>query len=316
MPRKPRIEYPGAFYHIICRGNNREQLFKEERDYKMFLESVETKKRRYEFILYCYNLMPNHLHLLLETVEEPLSRIMCSLLTRYARYFNNKYKRTGHVFERRYKAILCQKENYLLELIRYIHLNDKRAGIVKEIGEWKWSSYRAYIGVENSEIVDIKAILSMFNKNIAIARKKFVKFIYEGISIGKKGEYYPPDTFPYLGDAEFIEDISKRYGEVRRSEKVKIRIGLDKLANKVSEKTGISMEEMRISSNKSKEISSARKILSYIAIYYAGYRMVDVARYLRCSFSTTSVQLRKIKGEKENIERAEAIVSDIKKKKK
>lgn len=123
-------------------------------------------------------------------------------------------------------------------------------------------------------------------------------------------------SFPYLGDAEFIEDISKRYGEVRRSERVKVRIGLDKLANEVSEKTGISQEEMRISSNKSKEISSARKILSYIAIYYAGYRMVDVARYLRCSGSTITVQLRKIKGEKENIERAEAIVFDIKKEKK
>ena len=127
MARKPRIEFPGAFYHIIVRGNNRQKIFADDEDYKYFLGRLNHYKERFKFVLFAYVLMPNHIHLLLETGEVPLSRIMQSLQFTYTQKFNRRHKKVGHLFQGRYKAILCQKESYLLELIRYIVLNPVRA---------------------------------------------------------------------------------------------------------------------------------------------------------------------------------------------
>ena len=166
MPRKPRIEYNGAMYHVISRGNNRKQLFFVEADYKEFLRCINITQKRYPFILYAYQLMPNHIHLLVETKENKLSEIMQSILTRYARYFNKKYKMVGHLFQGRYKAILCQKEDYLLELIRYIHLNCVRAKLAGDPAQWIWSSHKVYLGLEKSPLISEQEVLGLFNKNI------------------------------------------------------------------------------------------------------------------------------------------------------
>jgi len=310
MPRKPRIEFQGAFYHVICRGNNKQEIFAGDNDYREFLKGIKITKARYGFLLYCYNLIPNHLHLAVETSNEPLSRIMCSLLTRYARYFNSRHKRTGHVFEKRYKAILCQKESYLLEMLRYIHLNDVRAGLTGRPGDWKWSSYRTYMGAAQDDIVDTKKILSIFDKKVSVARKKFAEFVHDGINMKSKEEFYPPDTFPYLGDTEFVKDLSKKYGEIRRWDKIRVRITLEKLAGKISGKTGIDIAEMQ-ASYKSKNISSARKMFSVIAVYYAGYKATQVAKYLNCSISAISRYLRDARMIISNQKTVEKIVEDV-----
>ena len=132
MARKPRIHFPGALYHVITRGNRRQGIFLDEKDLQRFLTYLSDCKNRFPFRLYAYALMKNHLHLLIEVEENPLSRIMQSLLFGYARYFNRRYGEVGHLFQGRYKAILCDKDAYLLELVRYIHLNPVRAKIVRE----------------------------------------------------------------------------------------------------------------------------------------------------------------------------------------
>jgi len=142
MPRKPRVEFPGAFYHVLSRGNNRQEIFLNSSDYQDFLTCLRIIQERYPFTLYAYVLLPNHFHLLLETKEVTLSRIMLSLLTRYVKLFNQRYRRVGHLFQGRYKAILCQKDAYLLELVRYLHLNPVRAKLVNSPSEWFWSSHR------------------------------------------------------------------------------------------------------------------------------------------------------------------------------
>ena len=131
MARKSRIEVPGGLYHIITRGNNRRNIFRSHDDYLRFLHMVTEQKAKRPFFLYGYCLMPNHTHLLIERQDDAVSRIMQSVLTGYGQYFNRKYKKIGHLFQGRYKAILCQTDRYLGELVRYIHLNPVRARMVR-----------------------------------------------------------------------------------------------------------------------------------------------------------------------------------------
>ncbi|MEW5706922.1 MAG: transposase [Actinomycetota bacterium] len=128
MARKPRIEFAGVLYHVIARGNNKQVVFNTAEDYLYYLDRLRVAKEQYNFCLYSYCLMPNHVHLFIRTKETPLSHIMLMVQTSYAKYYNRKTKRVGHLFQNRYKAILCDIDAYLLELVRYIHLNPVRAG--------------------------------------------------------------------------------------------------------------------------------------------------------------------------------------------
>jgi REP element-mobilizing transposase RayT len=126
MPRKPRIEYPAAFYHIMCRGNNDEFILTEEKP--EYIRILEKYKERYKFKIYAYCIMDNHVHLLIETGEKPISKIMQGIQQSFIQYYNKKYNRSGHVFQQRYKAQLCDKERYIWQLIKYIHYNPVEAG--------------------------------------------------------------------------------------------------------------------------------------------------------------------------------------------
>lgn len=130
MARKPRIEFPGALYPVFSRGNNKQKVFQCDKDYAAFLERIIKYAERYLFKVYVFVLMPNHLHLVMETHVVPLSKIMQGLLQSYTIYFHKNYHSVGHLFQGRYKAILCDKEAYLMELVRYIPLNPVRADIV------------------------------------------------------------------------------------------------------------------------------------------------------------------------------------------
>ena len=132
MARKPRIEYEGAFYHVITRGNRREKIFRDKKDFLKYLEILSHYKKRYRFRLYSYVLMSNHVHLLMETGKVSLSKVKQGINQSYTAYFNRKYKTVGHLFQGRYKALLCDRERYLLSLIKYIHFNPVRAKMVKD----------------------------------------------------------------------------------------------------------------------------------------------------------------------------------------
>jgi putative transposase len=129
MARKPRIYYPGALYHVIVKGNNGEDVFKEESHKNKYLDIIASYKTMMGFILYAYCIMDNHAHLLIEVRDIPLSKIMQRIQQVYTQWFNHKYKRTGHVFQQRYKALLCDKDSYLLQLVRYIHNNPVKADL-------------------------------------------------------------------------------------------------------------------------------------------------------------------------------------------
>ncbi|HOT05532.1 MAG TPA: transposase, partial [Atribacter sp.] len=146
MARPVRIEFPGALYHITARGNKKENIFNHDRDRMVFLKILNETIIRYQFICYAYCLMPNHYHLLIETPNGNLSLGIRELNGVYAQKLNWAYKTVGHVFQGRFKAILVEKESYLLELCRYIVLNPVRAGMVQYPWDWQWSSYQATAG--------------------------------------------------------------------------------------------------------------------------------------------------------------------------
>lgn len=194
MARKPRIEFPGAFYHVITRGNQQQNIFREDDDFKKYLDIMFRYKERFEFKLYAHVLMSNHVHLLLETEDAPLSKICQGLNQSYTSWFNRKYHLTGHLFQGRYKAILCDKDSYLLSLLKYIHLNPVRAVMVKHIDEYRWSSHKTYAtGQQEKALIDTDNVLGIFSRSKGNARKLYKSFIHDEESMEKKEVYRTVD---------------------------------------------------------------------------------------------------------------------------
>ena len=146
MSRPLRIEFPGAFYHVTSRGNARQKIHSDDRDRAQFLVTLAGGVDRYAWRCHAYCLMPNHYHLLIETPKPTLSLGMRQLNGLYTQVYNRRHGRVGHLFQGRFKAILVEKEAYLLELLRYVVLNPVRAGLVRRPGAWRWSSYDAFVG--------------------------------------------------------------------------------------------------------------------------------------------------------------------------
>jgi len=202
-----RIEFPGAVYHITSRGNARQAIFLDDKDLADFLGVLCFVVKRFNWILHAYCLMSNHYHLLIETPEGNLSRGMRQLSGLYTQRFNKRYKQVGHVLQSRYKAILVDKDNYLLELCRYIALNTVRAGIVKGPRDWKCSSYKATAGYDKGiECLTTDWILSQFGKERVEASSLYRGFVHAGVK----------ETSPFkavtgqliLGKEEFTERIN------------------------------------------------------------------------------------------------------------
>jgi len=220
MSRPLRLEYEGAFYHIISRGNARENIFDEEDDFNSFLELLGKEIKQQNWQCYGYCLMNNHYHLLIETPESNLVRGMRRLNGTYSQYFNLINKKVGHVFQGRYKSIIVDKDSYLLELNRYIVLNPYRAGMEKSIGEWKWSSYRVTIGGESRpEWFNKDLIISHFSSKSREGIKNYKKFVEEGV-----GEENPSKNIIgqiWLGSKEFVKEVEGKVG-IKESKEIPI----------------------------------------------------------------------------------------------
>jgi REP element-mobilizing transposase RayT len=213
MARKPRAEIEGGLYHVITRGNNRRRIFDSAADYEKFLSLLAKQKSKLPFLLYAYCLMTNHVHLLIERQADSVGRIMHRLLTGYAQYYNRRYRRVGHLFEGRHKSILCQSERYLAELVRYIHLNPVRAGMVKRAEEYQYSGHRAYLGLEPAGIVDVDPVLRHFGGQRKLARRAYFDFVNAGMKLGHQSGFYLAEDGRILGTEEFVDATIHRIGE-------------------------------------------------------------------------------------------------------
>ncbi len=279
MPRKPRIEFEGAFYHVITRGNQRQQIFKEPADYNKFLQFLLIYRNRYHYHLRAYVLMSNHVHLLIETGDTPLSKILQGVNQSYTLYFNHKYRTVGHLFQGRYKAILCDREAYLLGLLKYIHENPLRARIAETLDTYPWSSHHTYTGKNNPlALVSEDQVLRMFSENKSRARRKYREFMVANATL-RKAEVYATVDQRIQGDELFVDAVaSKVEGAVKKELKKKER-SLAQIGRLVQQQYSISMDQLR-SASKAGDIMKARRVFSQTAKRF-GYRGKELAEYLR-----------------------------------
>src|SRR4030067_2892421 len=182
MARPLRIEYEGAVYHVTSRGNERKRISRDDNDQELFLNTLEKVSKRYNWYCHAYCLMNNHYHLIIETPEGNLSKGMRQLNGVYTQLFNKRHKKTGHIFQGRYKAILIQKDSHLLEACRYVVLNPVRAKIVHKLEDWKWSSYRSTAGLDKPHLcLTTEWILGQYSKSKKQAERKKREFVEAGI---------------------------------------------------------------------------------------------------------------------------------------
>ena len=282
MARPPRIEFSGAFYHVIVRGNQRQDIFLDEQDRLEYLSRVAHYKEKSGFILYAYVLMSNHVHLLIETPKAPLSRIMQLINFTYTRYFNRKYGKVGHLFQGRYKAILCDRDKYLLGLVRYIHLNPVRAKIVSLPHEYLWSSHSEYIALKKG-LVDTNRVLRLFSESVSQARRLYREFVDEALGAGRDESYYKTIDQQILGDEKFADEVGEKFAE---PEKHRRKPPLQAVFKVVEEMTGVSREEIASRSRRS-EVVFARGLMVSVC-RDVGYKLVGLQDALKRELSSVS----------------------------
>jgi len=251
MARPLRIEYGGAFYHVTAKGNERRRIYHGRSDYERFKVYLEEAQEKFAYILHCYVLMSNHYHLLIETPRANLSRVMHYINGSYTNYINIKRKRSGHLFQGRYKAILIDRDRYLLELSRYVHLNSVRAGVVAKPEDYLYSSYRSYAFNRRDDIVNCDLVLGMVSKDRKKAPKMYRDFVEK--AIGEKLEN-PLDNLyggAILGDQRFIKQALSRLkdGIVQRREVSHRRVlqapyGSDEIIEAISSHFKVSREDL------------------------------------------------------------------------
>lgn len=327
MPRKARIDAAGAFHHIIIRGIERKKIFREDADRTNFLERlssivVDTKTQCFAWVL-----IPNHVHLLLRTGISPIAMVMRRLLTGYAVSFNRKYRRHGQLFQNRYKSILCQEDIYLKELVRYIHLNPLRAGIVsdiKSLDKYEWSGHSVIMDKRKNDWQDINYVLSLFSDKKYQARRQYRSFVQNGITDGRRpeltggglirsaGGWSAIKTFRkagirlkgderILGDSEFVEQVLDTANESLENRYIKAKgYDFDRVVEHVAELLGMETEDI-LRSGKKPQTVKARGLLCFWANRELGITTVDIAKRLNiCQSAVTRSSLRGEKIAKDN----------------
>ena len=320
MPRKARIDAPGALHHIIVRGIERKALFKDQKDYRNFRERLGRILEDTDTPCFAWSLMKNHVHLLLRTGHIPLSTVMRRLLTGYAQQFNRRHRRHGHLFQNRYKSILCEEEPYLLELVRYIHLNPLRAGTVKDLKElntYPQTGHSTIMGKMNNEWQDTEYVLKLFGQTPRVARKAYHEFVSKGVALGRRpdlvggglirsvGGWAVVKEFRsanirvvsderILGSSDFAESVLKIANEKYEKRTHAIAKGID-----VDTVIDIVADSLKISSNIIKSHSKqqpggrARAIICYLASERLGISGAQLARKLQLSPSAVSKLIRR-----------------------
>ena len=283
MARPLRFEFPGAIYHVTARGNARNVIFIDDEDRGLFLDCLGEVVARFGWRCHAYCLMDNHYHLLFETPEANLSRGMRQLNGVYTQRFNRRHGRVGHVFQGRFKAIVVDRDSYLLELCRYVVLNPIRAGVIKKIERYAWSNYPATMGLaERPAWLETDWVLGQFAKTRAVARRRYAEFVAEGGSLPSPWSAVRGQAL--LGSEAFVEKMRpllegvRELKEIPRTQRLLHRPSLAKMFTKAVQGDKVLRDE------------AIRKA-------YLGYRysMATIAHHAGVHYSTVS---KVIKGER------------------
>jgi putative transposase len=283
MSRKPRIHFPGAVYHVILRGNAGQDIFFSKKDRSRFYLLLQEGIEKYGHRILAFCLMSNHVHLVIQVGEKPLSRIMQNVSFRYTRFINARKKRIGHLFQGRYKAILVDADSYLLELVRYIHNNPVRAKMIESIDQYAWSSHRAYLGLDTIPWLSMDPVLSQFSPHEKKARKLYHEFVLQGTAEEYRAEFHRgTHEGRILGDDRFSEEALNK-----SEEKFKPETGLQNIIRAVCEAYGI-REETLIATGKARPASEARAVAALLVQDMDNLTLVALGRYLGRKIATLS----------------------------
>jgi len=255
MPRQARTKGEFSIYHIIQRGNERKSLFLSDDDRLRFIETLKMAKKKYNFLIYAYCLMDNHVHLLIDDNGNDISKLVQSINISYAYYFNRTYSRCGHLFQDRFKSELVDNDGYLLEVSRYIHNNPVKANIVKEPSKFQWSSYNIYTGRVKDlyRLIDKGRILYNFSNNHAKAVKEYINYVYQESDTQKNimdiEELISDESY----NSNFIYSIEQAHLKIREAVKSK-EINCEDLKNYIDFRNELMRQVRRNSSLTLKQI--------------------------------------------------------------
>jgi len=307
LGRQLRIEYPGAHYHVTARGNERKDIFKSNRDREKFLSYLESAVIRYGAVIHAWCLMSNHYHLLIETPSGNLSQVMQHINGAYTNYFNVKRKRSGHLFQGRYKAILIEADAYALELSRYIHLNPIRVGVISEPSKYPWSSCRHYTGVQAPPAwLKTSFILGFFGAHETAAQEKYLRFVDELAGSEYKSPLSDTVASTILGTAEFIERIQEQHIDVSVADRNLPALRM--LA------VGRGIEEIftAVQGALKDRKSLAKKIAIYLCHRYSGMKLREIGEGFGIKESGVTQTSKRFVVEMEREKELQAVVSKLK----
>lgn len=335
MPRQARLDAPGTLHHVMARGIEGTNIFRTDKDRDDLLDRLAVQCEGEALKIYAWAFIPNHFHLLVRTGNRPLCASMRKILTGYVVRFNRRHKRQGHLFQNRYKSIVCEEDPYLLELTRYIHLNPLRVGIVRTIKgleKYPWSGHSAIMGTVRREWQDTGEILRYFGEGERSV-KQYATFVEEGISQGKReglvgggllrsvggwsevvsmrrrGIGMASDE-RILGSGGFVERV---IAETERQEKETLRLRrkvleLSAILREVARREGLAEEELK-QVRRRREVSAAIKIICQLAVKKYGHTGASVARFLGVTTSLVNRYAASSSGD--SLEPSEAYLSCI-----
>jgi putative transposase len=303
MPRLARLDAPGVLHHVMARGIERRKIFLDDEDRDDFVRRLAAVVAGGDLVVYAWAVMPNHFHLLVRTGRTPLSRNMRSLMSGYAGHFNRRHRRRGHLFQNRFKSIVCEEESYLLELTRYVHLNPLRAKVVKDLSEleqYAYSGHSALLGRAERPWQETAEILGRFGDRLVEARRRYRAFVMAGADQGRRPELmggglrrshggwvgvsalrqgrevYRSDE-RILGSSSFVERVLSE-AEIEGKGRYAC-VDLTTLERRISEHYGVAAGSLR-GGGRTRAVSKARAVLCYVWVRYLGRSGRELARLL------------------------------------
>jgi len=309
MPRSARLDAPGVLHHVIIRGMERRNIFRSDFDRQDFLRRLETLLELTRTTCYAWALLPNHAHFLLRAGLVPLATVMRRLLTGYVVSFNRRYHRHGTLFQNRYKSIVCQEEPYLKELVRYIHLNPIRAGMVTslaKLGTYPYCGHSALMGKRERVWQDLDFVLGYFGSRVGRARRAYLSYVKVGLSQGhredliggglirslggwtevkslRSGEkYHIKSDERILGDSDFVDEVLSRAEErySRQAELRRLGYNFQRVARRVARVLDID-ERAIFERGRQQERVRARDLFCFWAVRELGISITEIARLVR-----------------------------------
>ena len=323
MPRKARIDAPGALHHIICRGIERRKIFIDNADRDNFLERLGIILNKTSTPCYGWALIPNHFHLLLRSGNVSISTVMSRLLTGYAVSYNRRHRRYGHLFQNRFKSILCQEDPYLKELVGYIHLNPLRAGIIsdlKDLAKYPYGGHSVLMGKQKRAFQDVDYVLRLFGDKVAEARRRYREYVRKRIELGRqpelvgggllrssggwgvlkamsKARIHLKGDERILGESDFVKEVlSEQKEQFERRYRLKAQgYDIDRVVEKVAEVFEIKPEKIWQPGNQPLRVK-ARSLVCFWAVRELGMSGTSVGKLL--GIGQPAVSRAVVRGEK------------------